>query len=556
MNALVKSLANNSAVGSVIKEGEKKILNSSSQGLASTALSMPAIANPIGGSVSNAVQSIRAPTQQGGVSGLSYFSNNDNAKIVSRTADNLANNICRSSGDTNIAKIFKDQLVEIFKDPEYNKKIQQTLIDCIKRIILDLNGNKVILSHLLMKPNVEIINVVTIIFNYVVSTNKFKNKYKSDENFVELFISGIHKVLNSPSDVLALIESTGQSGIQKGGGGGDFTKPSAGGDPSSSSNVSPVPSTTPSSNVPTVSPPTSSPSPSTVLPVHSTTTPSSNVPTVSPPTPTPSNVLPVPSTTTSLSNVSSDSSTIPTTTPDVSVGGKKTDVDYMKNVFDSAINSSPIGSSIKYVNDSVNSGITNSSILNPKTSTSNSFVSYPITGITNSLIELLKDEILSQKSGFYDKMSSGVEYAIAKHGRQEIVQLVINNMNTGFNSVNQSVGNSPYLGNVFLCQLLSYEMGAFGEAITRVLEDEFKKNEETIVPKAIIHKKDFSFTVCTTMRDILLKQMHREDNPDAYARVRKTKKTGGRSTKKLRIMRKSKYIKRRIRKTRTGSFGF
>jgi len=529
MNALVKSLANNSAVGSVIKEGEKKILNSSSQGLASTALSMPAIANPIGGSVSNAVQSIRAPTQQGGVSGLSYFSNNDNAKIVSRTADNLANNICRSSGDTNIAKIFKDQLVEIFKDPEYNKKIQQTLIDCIKRIILDLNGNKVILSHLLMKPNVEIINVVTIIFNYVLSTNKFKNKYKSDENFVELFISGIHKVLNSPSDVLALIESTGQSGIQKGGGGGDSTKPSAGGDPSSSSsNVSPVPSTTPSSNVPTVSPPT----------------------------PTPSNVLPVPSTTTSLSNVSSDSSTIPTTTPDVSVGGKKTDVDYMKNVFDSAINSSPIGSSIKYVNDSVNSGITNSSILNPKTSTSNSFVSYPITGITNSLIELLKDEILSQKSGFYDKMSSGVEYAIAKHGRQEIVQLVINNMNTGFNSVNQSVGNSPYLGNVFLCQLLSYEMGAFGEAITRVLEDEFKKNEETIVPKAIIHKKDFSFTVCTTMRDILLKQMHREDNPDANARVRKIKKTGGRSTKKLRIMRKSKYIKRRIRKTRTGSFGF
>jgi len=468
------------------------------------------------------------------------ISQNNQSKIVSKSVDIIGNNVCKSSSDKKIRSIILDTMRELTSDDENREKITNILEECIKRVILDLNGNKMILAYLL-SYNVDVVkNTLLNVFQYILSN--YENDLKSTEDFSGVFIAKLNKVLNNPEILLQLEKIDIHQYDTKYHGVGEViqdkrlraynsnqTDPvlirgggAAGGAEEVAEEVA-------------------------------------------------------------EGGVKAIASSLGKEAEQIASGiGKKTGKE-------AAVGTSTLsGLQSKGDAETSKSLLTNfhgkySKAINPVldttfglgrsiTGTSAGIMGNPIKGVNGDdeeddedhdisdfdykdLITTLESALISEieykKSDFFDKLTSGIEYSVVK-SRKQVIDTVVKNMDIGFKSIRQTLGDGlrsegvSTVGNLFLYKLISYELDSLTTAITSVVDARHTKLKST--PKKFTYKMMndplFVLDVCRNMKDRIMRQFYREDDQAALAGNNK-RKDGGRG---MSLTRRKSQIRRKTKK--------
>jgi hypothetical protein len=426
------------------------------------------------------------------------FTKLERIQIVSGTIDSIANNICKLIKDptTGASKIVSDVIRSVIeKDPDFKKKLEVILLNGIKDVVYDLNGNKVILAQLLKNNRDLMVQLVYSLFSYVLLHKNIAKAPSRINNgsFLQTFISTLGEILNTPSIILKYSQDVGFPTINVKGqkGGGDEDVPSAVGSPASS---------------------TSLPSASAAAPAV-------------------------------------DPATVAALAPALGGRGKllsnfgKKMVKSIKNNIKNGVGT--VVSSGKAMIDSAGLG-KNSGNQDPYNCPP-LFDGFDYNSSKSILEGLLTAEIPQHTSTFVDKIASGIEYSMAK-SRGELIQVMIDNMGSAYNTINRSLGKE--MNHILVYQLLAYEMNAFGEAIDRVIVSKREESKrEEFDYRIVIQDKNNIRDICSNMEDIILKQLQQPHNNDNSGRVR-VKTMGGKKRTTKRIMKK-RTIKRFTSKSKS-----
>jgi hypothetical protein len=443
------------------------------------------------------------------------LSQNNQTKIVSKSAKIIGKNICNSSSDPNIAEIVVSVLQELMDTDEYREKMSTIMEESAKRIVLDLNGNKIILAHLLSNDIEPMKQALLNLFQYVIS-NYAKDLISSGENFVEVFNAKLSTVLNDPETLLQLKNIRLSSDLGK-------NNQEYGGvsmQPGYPSNMRPG-------------------YPSNMRPGY------------------PSNMRPrmmggggeatmaedAAESVEKLAEGDVKSKEISKITSEVGTSNPLKKIQEKTSQFGKSLSNAATtaGSSISGTAASIMGSPHDGEDENQEEDSEEKEDSvvdgFDFRGLMDTLESVLKSEIESRKSEFFDKLSSGVQYSVVQ-SRNKIIDVLVQNMDIAFEPIRNALhtetdtkGTSS-VGDIFLYQLLANELDAFTESITteaNKLHSKLKGNRKKFHYN-MMNDPIFVIEVCSSMKNTLLGQFYRKNNPDALAVGEK--KRGGRSFRK------------------------
>jgi hypothetical protein len=396
------------------------------------------------------------------------LSKQNKSLIITGSIQSIADNVCKSSRDENIENVIVDSLKELMTQEDFKDKMSDVLLESVKRVVLDLNGNKVLLAHLLVyKPN-TINNAIRKLFDHVLRKSSLKEELdkkdrRTNEQFTEIFVSNMNDTLNTMSELLRLIDSgiipTSVEGKEMKGGNTEKNLQSLG------QMLNKMPGAAEQAQ-------------------------QAQGPPQGPP-----------------QGGSSEKG-----------GGLFSGISNMFSRKKDACASVDVFKGL----------------------------GFDFQELIHELGGMLKSEIATNSEKFYDRLTAGISFAMSK-SKNTLIHEVIKSMGSGFNTINLALDNDPTVGTLFLYQLLSYEVGALGEAFNRVADkyhEQYKLSKKIFTYKVVFGEPTFIDEVCISMRNSLLKQLEKEYDAENLARHRK-KVIGGGGKKRTK-----KYTKKRIMKKR------